>query len=480
MKINERKNIMEKRPGYLSQDAMERLHEGSLRLLENKGVVFQSEAACELFRRNGARVDGETAYIPRALVEACLKQVPPAFKLTAVNDRRSVTVGEGLAIHPAGGEVFILTADGQRREGVLRDYANFQKVYQSCDNIDMTGYQPGYASDKPPGIRGLCCLKETMAYTDKPWLAPMDYVGGKEKERIMDMYGVVLGDGFLKDNYVTWNVVCPESPLKYDRKSCESMISFSEYNQPTALVSAPMSGITSPVFPYASVLLQNTEALAGICLVQLIKPGIPVLPSASLTYGNLKLATWECACPDSALMLSAAVQMYREFYKLPARAQTGVTSSKSIDYQAGFETMQSLLLTALMGVNVTSQSVGTLENLLTVSLEKTLIDDEIISRVRRIASGFDTSEEALGIKIIEDTPHGKDFLTHDSTLDHYKEGWSESISDWNRYEHWARLPERDIVPRAAAKVQEIIDSAPVLLSVGAIGDLDRYISKCSL
>ena len=468
---------MERRPGYLSQNAMERLHEGSLHLLENKGVVFQSEAACELFRKSGAAVDGETVFIPRALVESCLGQVPPSFKLTAVNDCRSITVGEGLAIHPAGGEVFILTPGGQRREGVLQDYSDFQKIYQHCGNIDMAGYQPCYASDKPPEIRGLCCLKETMTYTDKPWLAPMDYVGGEEKKRIMDMYSVVFGDGFLRDNYVTWNVVCPESPLKYDRKSCESLISFSEYNQPTALVSAPMSGITSPVFPYASVLLQNTEALAGICLIQLIKPGIPVLPSASLTFGNLKLATWECACPDSALMLSGAVQMYREFYKLPARAQTGVTSSKCIDYQAGYETMQSLLLTALMDVNVTSQSAGTLENLLTVSLEKTLIDDEIISRVRRIVRGFDTSEEALGIDIIMDVPHGMDFLSHDSTLDHYKEGWVESISDWNRYEHWMRLTERDIVPRAAAKVQEILDSAPALLSSGVIDDLDRYISR---
>lgn len=131
-----------------------------------------------------------------------------------------------------------------------------------------------------------------------------------------------------------------------------------------------MSGITSPVFLYSTVALQNAEQLAGLVYAQLIKPGVPVILSASLTYGNLKYASWECAAPDTALMLIAATQMYKDYYHLPARAQTGVTSSKAIDYQAGMETMQSFILTALAGVTLTSQSVGTLENLMCTSFEK--------------------------------------------------------------------------------------------------------------
>ena len=92
--------------------------------------------------------------------------------------------------------------------------------------------------------------------------------------------------------------------------------------------------------------------------------------------------------------------MYKEFYHMPARAQTGVTSSKCVDYQAGFETMQSLLLTALMDVDVTSQSAGSLDNLMTISFEKTLIDDEVISRVRRIIDGLTIDEENYGIEAI--------------------------------------------------------------------------------
>ena len=190
-------------------------------------------------------------------------------------------------------------------------------------------------------------------------------------------------------------------------------------------------------------------------------------------------ATWECASPDTALMLGGAVQMYKDFYHLPARAQTGVTSSKCVDYQAGFETMQSLLLTAMMGVNVTSQSAGSLENLLTVSFEKTVIDDEIISRVRMIKDGLKVNDETLSVDIIMDVDHGCDYLIHDSTLDYMMDGWQPTISDWNSYEKWSESPQPDIEQRAAMKVREIIQNAPVLLSESLQKDLQNYIASCS-
>jgi trimethylamine--corrinoid protein Co-methyltransferase len=463
-------------PKFLSRSDMERLHEGSLTLLEKKGIVFDLPEAVELFEKAGARVEGKTVFIPRSLVESSLKQLPSTFRMEAVNPSRSVTIGQGLCIHPAGGEVFLLTRDNQRRQATLSDYGDFQKVYQSCPNMDMTGYQPLSPMDVPKAERGLRCLYETMLYTDKPWLCPMDYVDKREKERLIGMYQVVFGKDYVDSHYVTWNVVCPESPLVFCAMACEGILTFSAFHQPTVLVSAPMSGITSPIQLFGTILLQNTETLAGICLSQLVCPGVPVLPSASLTYGNLKLATWECACPDTAVMLAGAVQMYKEFYGLPARAQTGVTSAKCLDYQAGYETMQSLLTTALMGVNVTSQSAGSLENLLTVSLEKTVMDDEIISRVRRISAGIDTSEAAMALDAIMETDHGKDFLMHDDTIELMHDSWKETVADWNNYDRWSKRPDRDILDRANNRVKEILASAQApLLEPDAVAALDRYL-----
>ena len=464
------------KPRFLTEEQMQKVHESSLYLLNKKGVIFRSEEARELLKQNGATVDGELVYFPENLVEQCIRQVPSSFRVDAINPEKSVLIGGDFIIHPAGGEVFIKEADNNRIiSTTIRQFSDLQKIYQACDNINMTGYQPLSPEDVPMNTRGLHCLYETMLYTDKPWLAPMDYSSGNDKRRELHMYEIVFGSDWVKDHYLTWSIVTPESPLVYSQFSCESILEFASYNQPIALVSAPMSGITSPFHLLGTIVQANTETLAGLVLAQCVKPGIPVLPSASLTYGNLQFASWECSSPDSALMLAGFVQMYKEFYKIPVRAQTGVTSSKCLDYQAGYETMQSLLLTALMDVDVTSQSAGSLENLMTVSFEKTVIDDEVIARVRRIMEGLKIDEETFSVDIIMEVKHGDNFLMHDSTLDNFMDGWQPSISDWNNYEGWSKAPYQDIEKKAEARVREILGNSTQLLDPAVAKQLRKYI-----
>jgi trimethylamine--corrinoid protein Co-methyltransferase len=462
----------------LSDRDMERIHGASLELLEKKGVIFQSEEAVELFRQHGVRTEGQMVFLSRGMVEKCLKQTPSSFVLHAVNPARSVTVGEGLLIHPAGGEVFVDNSRDERWAATYQDFENLQKIYQACEYMDMTGYQPISVSDIPERVRGLYCNYATMLYTDKPWLAPMDFYNMQQKRECLEMYEIALGREFVENNHVTWHLVSPESPMIYPPSACEGIMEFARRNQPVAIAAAPMSGITAPVFLYGTILLQNTEVLAGLCLAQLVRDGIPVLPSASLTYGNMRFATWECACPDTALMVGGALQIYRHFYHLPTRAQTGVTSSKQVDYQAGFETMQSFLLSALGGVNVTSQTMGSLDNLMTVSFEKTVIDNEIVARVRRILEGIPTDDESLALEIIMEVPHGHDFLMHDSTLDNYQDGWQPALSDWTRYDKWVGNGKPAIVEVARGKVEAILgNSEKPLLDENTAKMLKSYIEK---
>lgn len=467
-----------RKPAVFSDEQMQQIHEASLEILQNTGVVYQSEAARDVLKAHGATVEGEKVFIPASLVSECLSKVPSSFRVDAINPDRAVTVGGDLVIHPAGGEVFLKDADGHRHNTTtIKQFSDLQKIYQACDNINMTGYQPLSPGDVPVETRGLHCLYETMLYTDKPWLAPMDYVSGADKRRELQMYEIVFGPEYVRSHYLTWSIVTPESPLVYSEFSCESIMEFAQFNQPVALVSAPMSGITSPIHLMGTIVLANTETLAGLVLAQCVNPGVPVLPSASLTYGNMRLATWECASPDSAIMLAGAVQMYKEFYHLPARAQTGVTSSKCLDYQAGFETMQSLLLTGLMDVDVTSQSAGTLEDLMTISFEKTIIDDEVISRVRYILNSLRTDEEAFSMDIIKEVGHGGSYLMHMSTMKNVRAGYQPAISDWNNYDGWMKSKEPDIEQRAAQKAQKIIESAQPLLSPDVAEDLRAFIGK---
>ena len=461
----------------LSPEDMNMIHEKVLELLGKKGIVFQSDDAVETFRRHGAKTEDHTVYIPKEIVEKALKQCPSSFLLEAMDPKYNVTVGEGLLIHPAGGEVFIEDYNQGRRAPTLKDFANLQKLYQACENIDIGGYQPLSPGDVAEEVKGLYCMLQSFRHCSKPLLSPMELDTVKQKEECLEIFNVAYGkENYIENHYLTWHAVCPNSPYFYSDFACEGIKVYAEHHQPVIIVSAPMTGITSPVYLLSAVILSLAEMIAGLVYAQLITSGVPVVLSASLTYGNMRYATWECAAPDTALMLCASIQMFRDFYRLPARAQTGVTSAKCIDYQAGMETMQSLLTSALAGVNLTSQSVGTLANLMTTSLKKTVLDDELIGRVRYILKGMDTSTQAAGMEDLIKAEPCQDFMTAESTLLHFRDGWQPTVSDWRSSESWEQDGRKDAAAAAHEKVEKILGEAPeTLLSEDQEKDLLRYI-----
>ncbi|MEG1495818.1 MAG: trimethylamine methyltransferase family protein [Clostridiales bacterium] len=445
----------------LSEDSMGKVHEKALELLYKRGIVFQSDDAVATFRHYGAKVEGNTVFIGKELIEKSLAQCPKTFGMEGLNPQKSVTVGEGMLVHPAGGEVFITDSQSHRRIPTLKDYANLQKVYHSCDNVDFGGFHPLSPMDVNPRVKGLYCVLTSMQCCDKPILSPSVLETLTQKEECLEMFDIAFGKkGYLDNHHVTWLAVCPNSPFFYSDYACEGIKVYAQKNQPVVIVSAPMTGITSPIYLFSTLILTIAETLAGIVYAQLIKPGVPVVPSSSLTYGNMRYATWECAAPDTALLLGASVQMFNDFYNLPSRAQTGVTSSKTIDYQSGMETMQSFLFTAMAGVNVTSQSVGTLGNLMASSLEKAVLDNEIISRVRYMIKGMNTDIESMGMDDLLQAKPCQDFLTNESTMNHLKEGWQPSVSHWGSYEAWEKEGEEDVLAAAHRKVEEILANAP--------------------
>lgn len=462
----------------ITRDDMQRVHDASLRLLKEKGVVFLGEVTREIFKKNNFKMDGNIVYFDEEQVQKALKSCPQEFKLTAKNDERSVIVGgEGFVIHPPGGEVQIIDSEKGRREASMDDFARLQMLYQACDNIDIAGYQPVTTSDVGNKSRGLHFLHQSFMHSDKPILAPMDLEDTKQKRECLELYEVAFGKkGYLEDHYVTWHCVCPNSPLMFTDFACDGIVEFAKWNQPVLLVSAPMSGITGPVKLFGTLVLHNAETLAGLVLGQLVRPGVPTLPSSSLVYGNLQYASWECAAPETSLMTAASIQMNREFYNLPARCQSGITSSKSVNYQAGIETMQGLLFTALTGAQVYSQAVGSMENLIVTSFEKTIIDDEAVGRVRALQAGIDTSDEALSVDSIMGVDHGMDFLTLKETVKHMRDYFTPTVSDWQTYYNWHMDGDTEIVATAGKKAKEIWANAPeTLLDPQTDKDMRDYI-----
>lgn len=445
----------------LTKDEMQKVHDRACQLLGEKGMVFQSEAARNLLQQHGCKVEGETVHFPKNLVENSLKQCPSTFLLEAMDKKYNVTVGEDILIHPAGGEVFVLDHDGTRRLPTMKDCGDLQTLYQACENVNIGGFQPLSPNDVSDRVKGLYLTHNAMQKCSKPILSPMELDTIQKKEEVLKLFNIAYGkENYLDQHYLTWHAVCPNSPYIVSEFVCEGIEVYAKHNQPIIIVSAPMTGITSPIFLMSTVILSIAEMLSCLVYAQLVKPGVPVVMSASLTYGNLRYATWECASPDTAIMLATSIQMFKQFYHLPARAQTGVTSSKICDYQAGMETMQSFLFSALAGVNLTSQTVSSLAGLLTSSLEKTILDDELISRVRWMVKGLTLNEEQWDLSELLEAKPGQDFLMADNTIDSMYDYWQPTISDWRTIEAWEEDGRKNVEQVAHEKVVKILKEAP--------------------
>jgi len=77
----------------LDPEGVERIHEASLRVLEELGIELWSAEARGLFADAGASIEGEVVRVGRDLIEAALVSAPRSFSLTSRNPDKVVEIG---------------------------------------------------------------------------------------------------------------------------------------------------------------------------------------------------------------------------------------------------------------------------------------------------------------------------------------------------------------------------------------------------
>ena len=131
-------------------------------------------------------------------------------------------------------------------------------------------------------------------------------------------------------------------------------------NQAVVLTPFLLMGAMSPVTIPAALAQQLAEALSGIALAQLIRPGCPVIFGSFLSNIDMQSGSPCFGTPESAIGLLCTGQLARH-YGLPFRTGGCLTSSQSPDAQAGYEALMTLLPTFLAGTNWVMHSAGWLE-----------------------------------------------------------------------------------------------------------------------
>jgi trimethylamine--corrinoid protein Co-methyltransferase len=444
-----------------SEKDLGRIHESSLKILTETGCVFHSPKAIEILKKHGAKVTGKTAFFPKELVEKSIKTIPPSFYWRARNDAFSTTIGEGgFRLAPNAGNIYVQDLDNGRRLAKLEDVSKIQTIHQLSDATDFVGNNPCDPSDIDILKKHLYVTYETLKHTNKPLVSYFAPHAGQTLETLQ-MVRIAFGqETILMQNHVIGTSLISTSPLSYSEDTLNVMTAFAEHNQPVMITAAAMGGITAPLNLMGIAIQQNAELLAGTIYVQMVNPGNPVVWGPSSTVAWLKTASYGTGSPEAMLPNIVGFQLANDLYNIPTRNMAGSTDAKAVDCQAGYETMQNLMLAMLGGAQIVYEALGVLDNIMTTSYEKIIIDEELYQRVVRICRGLDTAEQELPLNLIQEIGCGGEHLTHQSTLDNLRSMWKPTVSNWDNYYEWQKGGHEDAVRKANKVWKERLQQAP--------------------
>jgi trimethylamine--corrinoid protein Co-methyltransferase len=419
----------------LSSNDIEKIHETSLRVMENVGIVFGHVPAREILAKHGARVDGQKVLFPQAMVEAKLKTVPDSFRLQARDPKKDLVIDTQHAVFAGpSGAPSVLDMDSGRRKGTLRDFINIVKLCQDMENIDIHGYIPCEPCDTDPNLRHNIMTYNTFKYSDKPLMGSV--LGYEAAKQSIEMAAIVFGGmNVIKEKPAIISIPCTLTPLSYDDKTSGAIIAYAEAGQPQLVNSLSISGATTPSTIAGTVVLQNAEILAGIVLAQCVNPGTPIVYSASASNADMRYASLSIGSPEDA-MFSLVNGQLAKFYNMPCRISGALSDSKMMDSQAAYESAMTLIMAQMGGGNFILHSAGIIDGYNCVSYEKLMIDNEIIGMVKRIAEGVVVNDDTLAYEVIKEVGPQGHFLMHEHTVDHFKEFYMPSLSDRKNALQW--------------------------------------------
>jgi trimethylamine--corrinoid protein Co-methyltransferase len=234
---------------------------------------------------------------------------------------------------------------------------------------------------------------------------------------------------------------------------------FAKYKQPTIIAPEALAGASAPVTLAGLLTQTNAEILGSITLSQLYNPGAPVFYGTVSHITDMRTGNSAMGSPETGLITAGIAQLGR-YYNIPSRGPGGVSDSKVLDIQNGFERYQTLLLAAQAGVNYIT-CAGTYEATLVEALELLVIDDDIIGMIERAIEGITVNEDTIGLDVIKKVAlsekKGVNFLAEKHTRDFMKkELYIPMLADRNRRSTWIKKGGKDIVMKAREKVETIL------------------------
>lgn len=460
----------------LAPDALDAIERGWQRLVAEIGIRFDHPEALRLLAAAGQRVEGDVVRFDPDWVLEMVAKAPRRFTLHARNPARDIEIGgDHMVFLPVQGPPFVRHG-AERREATLADFEDLCRLAQAVGVLDSAGSLPCEPNDRPLDSRHLDCLRALVTLTDKPFGAHSVSIACVEDA--LAVARIVFGDRVDREacTYTNINV---NSPLVYDERMLDALLVFARAGQPVLVVPFLLMGAMAPVSVPAALAQQFAEALTGIALMQLVRPGCPAVLGSFLSTTDMKNGSPAFGGPESHVGLLASGQLARR-YGLPWRAGGGaLTSSPLPDAQAAWEGMNTMQAAFLAGANWHMHCAGWLEGGLVASFEKAIVDIDMLETLIREFTPLEVDEASLAFDAHAEVGHGGHFFGAAHTMERFRDCFHRPVlATTDNFQRWSKDGSPDAAERATAIHRQLLaDFEPPPLDEAVRDEVDAFADR---
>jgi trimethylamine--corrinoid protein Co-methyltransferase len=464
----------------LTAEQVERILVAAFEVLEEAGLEIRSPAAREVYRRAGALVDEATQMVRlgRDMVEAHLVHAPERFVLHARNPERHLHVGDNVVnFGPVTGAPHIRDLEGGRRYGDLEGFRNILRLTHKLGILHWQGGIVVEPVDIPVAVRHLLTYQAHIECADIVWAARG--IGGVQAQDAIAMsaieHGCTVEELAARPTLMT--VTNVNSPRRVDEEILDNIMVMARHGQCVVITPFTLMGAMAPITLAGALAQQTAEALGIVTLCQMLRPGTPCVMGGFTSNVDMRTGSPAFGTPEYCNAVLASAQIGRRL-KIPVRT-SAVNAAPEVDAQSTYETAFSLQAAILSHSHLINHAAGWLEGGLSASLEKIVVDAELLRNWAEMLKPITFSDDDLAVEAIKEVAVGGHFFGSAHTLARYESAFYRPLlSDWSNFENWKDAGARNATERATGIWKKMLaEYVPPPLDPAVKEAIDAYVAR---
>jgi trimethylamine--corrinoid protein Co-methyltransferase len=476
----------------IEPEQMERLHRGTLEVLERTGLRLQGEFLLRALADAGCRVDfgARRAWFPPELVERQIAAQRDRYKMVRSSlwypfcrnlPTDDVAMPEGFIVDFGYGAPWLYDyPQGRFRKPTIQDQVDMIRLGEALPSVKAVN-TPLICSEFDPRLETIESSRLLLLNTRKPgWVGTS---AAQEVKYLAELAALAVGgdrNSLRTQPPIFVAAYCTTSPLKLDTRSCGVLEEALKYGFPVNFAPMPILGATAPMTPAGAAIVAAAEILGCMTATSLIDPDVFYF-STSIT-GEMDMKTTQvCYGTPAAILTDIALhQLFRCRYGLVHNVEPGYVEAKVPGLQAAF--LKTYRQMAFGGTVSLPLPIGALDNAAAFSPTQAMIDLEMNEAIYKLGRGIEVNADTCAVDLINEMlfcEHGT-YLESEHTLAHFRQvGWNPRLFDRSYFDHTQPAPCGDerILQQADQTWRQLVTSQPAPTPDSAmVRELDRIVT----